>query len=148
MRKILLFFLCFSLFHFANGQICNEIKNYYESIDTTERPVYLVEDKMPEILETMNLMNLFKDSEILKELECCPIKIWFAYTVETDSTLSNIKACARMINCNDSTMLRETILLNDRVENLLRNTKSNPGILNGEKVAVCLISYIHYECLE
>ncbi len=148
MRKVFLFFLCFFLFQFVNGQVCNEIKNYYESIDTTERPVYLVVDKMPEIFESINLMNLFRDSKILKELECCPIRIWFAFTVESDSTLSNVRACANMINCNDSLIQSETILLNDRVENLLKNTKSNPGILNGEKVAVYCIRNIHYECME
>ena len=148
MRKILLLFLCFFLFQFVNGQVCNEIKNYAESIDTTERPVYLVVDKMPEIFDSINLMNLFRDSKILKELECCPIRIWFAFTVESDSTLSNVRACANMVNCNDSLIQSETILLNDRVETLLKNTKSKPGILNGEKVAVYCISYIHYECME
>lgn len=145
MKKALVFTFCFFLFHLVNGQVCKEIANYYESIDTTNRPVYLVVEKMPEILESTNLMKLFQDSEILKGLECRPIKVWFAFIIETDSSLTNIEVCANMLECNDSLLQSETAILNERVKSLLKNTKSNSGILNGEKVAVACTSYIRYE---
>lgn len=148
-KQLVIFFLCFFSIQFVIGQECKDkITNYYESLDTTVRPVYLVVDQMPELFESTYFMKLLYDNEILKGLNCCPVKVWFSFVVEQDGSITNIEICPRMVDCDERLQQKETIIFKERLENLLKQTKTTSGILNGEKVAVACISNIHFECIK
>jgi len=151
MRKIVIIVLIFiGLANYANGQDCfKKNEDYYLSIDTTDRPVFRFVEKMPEILNREFIMKTLPfQSQLFDSLQCCPIRVWIGFVVETDSTLTNIQVCTKMMFCDEELIVMETEKFNNRMIELLSNVKSISGELNGEKVAVACIIPIHFECRE
>ena len=149
MKKTIIIILTFIIFvHYANGQDCLK-KDFYSSIDTTNRPVFKFVEKMPEILNGKFFMKTINQSQLFDSLQCCPFKVWIGLVVETDSTLTNIQVCTKMIFCKDEDdefIATETKKFNNKMTELLSNIKSIPGELNGEKVAVFCLIPIHLDC--
>jgi hypothetical protein len=148
-KKTVIIILTFiGLANYANGQDClNSIEQYYLSIDTTFRPVFKSVEKYPEILNNRDfLMKTGRQSQLFDSLQCCPVKVQIRFVVESDSTLTNIQVCTKMMFCDDEIIATETDKFNNRMTELLSNVKSIPGELNGKKVAVVCIVPIHFEC--
>jgi len=145
--SIIIFLSAFSYLNVV-GQECKEnIINYFDSLDTTKREVYLVVDKRPEILENNELGRLIMQSEVFNGLNCCPFKVYIGLVIEPDSSISNIQICTKMMFCSEETDIEsETVKFNDRLEKFIKNIKSSPGLKNGEKVAVSVIIPIHLDC--
>jgi len=151
MKKIVIILLTFiGLANYANGQDClKSFEDYYSSIDTTDRPVFRFTGKMPEILNGELIMKILPfQSQLFDSLQCCPIRVWIGLVVETDSTLTNIQVCTKMMFCDDKIITMDTEKFNHRMTELLSNVKSAAGELNGEKVATACIIPVHFECRE
>jgi len=148
MKKSILIILIFiGLENYANGQDClKSFEDYYSSIDTTDRPVFKFVEKMPEILDGKLIIKIINQTPLLDSLQCCPIKVWIGLVVESDSTLTNIQVCTKMMFCDENIFDKESEKFNHRITKLFSNIKSTPGELNGKKVAVTCIIPIHFEC--
>ncbi len=148
MRDVLIIILFFSVINIANGQDClHEIKDYYSSIDTTERPVFRIAAEMPEIMKPEVFMEIL-GYQVFDSLKCCPIRVWCCFVVEPDSSLTNIKVCTKMMFCDNKIINSETEKFNDKVIQQLNNRKSKPGKHNGKNVAVACVMPIRYECFD
>jgi len=77
------------------AQECKDlIKSYYNSLDTTERKVYLIVDEMPSYFDSnQNILSVFSDCIDFKEIKCCPNYIWYAFVIENNGT---IRACEKI----------------------------------------------------
>ena len=148
MKKSILIILTFiGLANYTNGQNCLKFyENYYSSIDTTDRPVFKFAEKMPEILNGEYIMKTAHQSQLFDSLQCCPIKVWIGLVVESDSTLTNIQVCTKMMFCDDNVINVEAEKFNQRIARILDDIKSAPAELNGKKVAITCIIPIHFEC--
>jgi hypothetical protein len=148
-KSILIILTFIGLANYANGQNCLDgfLEDYYLSIDTTDRPIFKFAEKMPEIFDiekfakTTHQWQLF-DSSLL----CCPFRVHIGFVVETDSTLSNIRVCTKMMFCDDEIIAAQSEMFNNRITELLRNVKSIPGESMGKKVAVVCRFPIHFDC--
>jgi len=148
MRKsILIILTLIGLANYAKGQDClKSFDDYYSSIDTSDRPVFKFAEKMPEIFDGEFIMKMIRQWQLFDSLHCCPFKVWIGLVVESDSTLTNIQVCTKMMFCDDNIIEVETKKFNQKIKKILCNIKSSPAELNGEKVAVTFILPIHFEC--
>jgi hypothetical protein len=147
--KTLLSLILLLLIESIQAQDCKDsIKNYSSYIDLTKRNVVLFADERPGIFKDNSLPDLINREINLDDIKCCPMYIWFAFIVETDSTLSNIVVCPQFAFCDSTELIsREGILLKDRFRKLFSGIKTAPGLLNGHPIAVEHYSKIHYECM-
>jgi hypothetical protein len=107
------------------GQDCRyEVSKYFSRLDTSERPVYQFVDEMPGILNNDIFMKLLSsDSGLLKDIKCCPLRVWINFVVEPDSSLTNIVVCTKMEFCNDSIAINESRMFNNRIKDLLKSLR-------------------------
>lgn len=147
MKKVILIILVFVFADNINGQNCfKNFEDYYSSIDTTDRPVFRFVEKEPEIFNGEVVLETILQSQLFKNLQCCPIRVLIGFVVEPDSTLTNIHVCPRMLFCEEDIINKESKTFIQSLTELLGNIKSAPGILNEEKVAVAFLIPIHFEC--
>jgi hypothetical protein len=148
-KKILIILTLIGFVNYANGQDCFKFhEDYYSSIDTTDRPVFKFAEKMPEIFGGEFIMKIIPQWQLFDSLQCCPFKVWIGLVVESDSTITNIQVCTKMMFCDDNIIEIETKKFNQKIAELLSNVKSSPAELNGEKVALTCILPIHFGCRE
>jgi hypothetical protein len=148
--KLILTIIFISLIYSLQGQDCRDsFRQYFSLIDTTSRKVVLFADKMPDLFDG-NTLSLKVSNEIKSnELSCCPIYVWYAFVVEIDGTLSNIKICPQFMSCDSISIIeKDTKNLTDQFNKLFREIKTTPGKINNRPIAVAFISKIHYECFD
>lgn len=149
MRSLIIYILLvvgFSL----QGQTCKDsLRNYISNIDTTTRKVFLIAEEMPDLFTDVSFFKQISNNVDLSELSCCPIYVWYAFVVETDGTLSNIKVCPQFISC-DSKDIEEKDAENLKKQwtTIFKDIQTNPGKIDGKPVAIAHSSRIHYECMD
>ena len=70
--------------------------DYFSSIDTSNRPVYLCVDSMPELTKMNNFLFFIRENLTNVDNDCCPFYIWIGLVIEPDSTISNIFVCPEL----------------------------------------------------
>jgi hypothetical protein len=132
---------------FSQENCENLLEIYRNTIDTTNRSVYAIVETMPDMTETNNVMNFFRQNIKFSEgTGCFPIYIYYGFVVERDSSITNVMICPQFVFCNDSVgeqVERQKII--DLFTNELLNKKSSVGLLQGKKVAVYTQGRIHFD---
>lgn len=123
------------------------LKDYKNTIDTSQRPVYLFVDSMPNILSSNNIANFFTDKiQVIDSSKCFPLYIYYGFVVEKDSSISNVFICPQLDFCEDYDNLEiEQQKMIDCLTKELLKVKTKPGQLNKEKVAVYTVGRIHFD---
>jgi len=116
-------------------------------LDTLTRPVYLDVDKRPERMESLEVMRIFLENNILEGLTCCAKKAWIVFVVEADSSLSNIQVCSEIGKKSAKTNIeKETNIFNARVKDIFVEIKLSPAMKDGKMVAHPELLEIDLEC--
>lgn len=148
MRTINIFaLLCLCLSCFSQNECIGTLKGYKNTIDTTKRAVYSFVEIMPELTETANLMEFFRNNiRVADSSNCFPIYIYYGFVIEKDSTVSNVMICPELRFCNDTSTqkINKQVLIENLTLKLLKQ-KSSVGIRNGKKVAVYTQGRIHFD---
>jgi len=133
-----------------NAQECKGfLNNYYNSLDTTERKVYLIVDEMPSFFDdNQNILKVFSDCIDFKEIKCCTNFIWYAFVIENNGAITNIQVCPTFWDCEneiDIEISKKSVI--ERYTKVISEIKTTSGKLNNNPVAIAHISRVHYECM-
>lgn len=122
------------------------IHKYVSEIDTNNRKVYIIVDKMPELIKEPFYLHKKLATINFDTLKNRPSNVYFAFIVEIDGTLSNIKIHPEFQFCNEIEILEsERQYIVQQFTQLLSSIKTTTGTLNNQPVAVAFISKIHYD---
>ncbi len=146
---LLMIMTCFIFNSYCYGQNdCKvTLKDYQNTIDTTQRPVYILVDSMPDILTSSKILKFFSDKiQVPNSSNCFPIYIYYGFVIEKDCSISNVFICPTLEFCDDYDKLEiEKQKIIEYLTNEVLKIKTNAGMLNGEKVAVKSVGRIHFD---
>ncbi len=140
---ILVFMLfCGGLF----AQDCSIFYRNYESKLLENQSIFRAASDAPEISEYSRFtINLISSSK----LEACPVKVYSAFVIEPDSSLSNIFVCARMM-CMDNSCDEEQAKTNfeKNLRTAFAKSKLPPVKHQGKLVRFFVFIPAHFDCQE
>ncbi len=128
------------------SQDCRVFYQVYEEQLLKDKTILRVAGEAPEIFEYSRFLM---DVVASLKLEACPFKVYTAFVIEPDSSLSNIFVCSRMMCMNDScNEERAKLNFEKDLKTALVKSKLPPVKHQGKVVRYFMVIPAHYECRE